>query len=72
MSRHNSTTSSMSTVSATGTYRRAPSLSSQLPLQHTNINGAAPSAFTHNSKLGVSNSSTQKRRLSLFPSLQSR
>ncbi|XP_027015676.1 abl interactor 1a isoform X2 [Tachysurus fulvidraco] len=49
MSRHNSTTSSMSTVSATGTYRRAPSLSSQLPLQHTNINGAAPSAFTHNS-----------------------
>ncbi|KAF4087774.1 hypothetical protein AMELA_G00074430 [Ameiurus melas] len=49
MSRHNSTTSSMSTVSATGTYRRAPSLSSQLPLQHTNINGAAPAAFTHNS-----------------------
>ncbi|XP_060725537.1 abl interactor 1a isoform X7 [Tachysurus vachellii] len=49
MSRHNSTTSSMSTVSATGTYRRAPSLSSQLPLQHTNVNGAAPSAFTHNS-----------------------
>ncbi|XP_017337168.1 abl interactor 1a isoform X6 [Ictalurus punctatus] len=49
MSRHNSTTSSMSTVSATGTYRRAPSLSSQLPLQHTNVNGAAPAAFTHNS-----------------------
>ncbi|XP_060778527.1 abl interactor 1a isoform X2 [Neoarius graeffei] len=49
MSRHNSTTSSMSTVSATGTYRRAPSLSSQLPLQHTNVNGAAPATFTHNS-----------------------
>ncbi|TSO57272.1 Abl interactor 1 [Bagarius yarrelli] len=52
MSRHNSTTSSMSTVSATGTYRRAPLpslLSSQLPLQHTNVNGAAPAAFTHNS-----------------------
>ncbi|XP_058242176.1 abl interactor 1a isoform X3 [Hemibagrus wyckioides] len=49
MSRHNSTTSSMSTASATGTYRRAPSLSSQLPLQHTNVNGAAPAAFTHNS-----------------------
>ncbi|KAK3571381.1 hypothetical protein QTP86_010321 [Hemibagrus guttatus] len=49
MSRHNSTTSSMSTVSATGTYRRAPSLSSQLPLQHINVNGAAPATFTHNS-----------------------
>ncbi|KAM9488312.1 abl interactor 1a isoform 2-T2 [Clarias gariepinus] len=49
MSRHNSTTSSMSTVSATGTYRRAPSVSSQLPLQHINVNGAAPATFTHNS-----------------------
>ncbi|XP_046703298.1 abl interactor 1a isoform X7 [Silurus meridionalis] len=49
MSRHNSTTSSMSTASATGTYRRAPSLSSQLPLQHANVNGAAPAVFTHNS-----------------------
>ncbi|XP_062847200.1 abl interactor 1a isoform X7 [Trichomycterus rosablanca] len=49
MSRHNSTTSSMSTVSATGTYRRAPSVSSQLPLQLTHINGAAPTAHTNNS-----------------------
>ncbi|XP_076827128.1 abl interactor 1a isoform X7 [Brachyhypopomus gauderio] len=48
-SRHNSTVSSVSTVSATGTYRRAPSVSSQFPLQQTHVNGSAPAAYAHNS-----------------------
>ncbi|XP_056593625.1 abl interactor 1a isoform X6 [Triplophysa dalaica] len=39
ISRHNSTTSSVSMVSATGTYRRAPSVSSQFSLQQTHVNG---------------------------------
>ncbi|XP_050954210.1 abl interactor 1a isoform X4 [Labeo rohita] len=39
ISRHNSTTSSVSMVSATGTYRRAPSVSSQFPLQQPHVNG---------------------------------
>uniref|UniRef100_A0AAR2LHY0 Abl interactor 1 n=2 Tax=Pygocentrus nattereri TaxID=42514 RepID=A0AAR2LHY0_PYGNA len=44
ISRHNSTTSSVSMVSATGTYRRAPSVSSQFPLQqpHVNVSVAPP------------------------------
>ncbi|XP_022518439.2 abl interactor 1a isoform X5 [Astyanax mexicanus] len=50
ISRHNSTTSSVSMVSATGTYRRAPSVSSQFPLpQQPHVNGAAPQAYTQNS-----------------------
>ncbi|KAI7792484.1 putative abl interactor 1, partial [Triplophysa rosa] len=39
ISRHNSTTSSVSMVSATGTYRRAPSVSSQFSMQQTHVNG---------------------------------
>ncbi|XP_016324955.1 abl interactor 1 isoform X2 [Sinocyclocheilus anshuiensis] len=39
ISRHSSTTSSVSTVSATGTYRRAPSISSQFSLQQPHVNG---------------------------------
>ncbi|KAJ8337056.1 hypothetical protein SKAU_G00382760 [Synaphobranchus kaupii] len=40
ISRHNSTTSSVSTVSATGTYRRAPSVTSQFAVQQQpHING---------------------------------
>ncbi|XP_065150733.1 abl interactor 1a isoform X1 [Paramisgurnus dabryanus] len=39
ISRHNSTTSSVSMVSATGTYRRAPSVSSQFSLQQPHVNG---------------------------------
>uniref|UniRef100_A0A8C2IPE9 Abl interactor 1 n=1 Tax=Cyprinus carpio TaxID=7962 RepID=A0A8C2IPE9_CYPCA len=39
ISRHSSTTSSVSMVSATGTYRRAPSVSSQFSLQQPHING---------------------------------
>ncbi len=38
ISRHN-TTSSVSMVSATGTYRRAPSVSSQFSLQQPHVNG---------------------------------
>ncbi|XP_036437837.1 abl interactor 1a isoform X2 [Colossoma macropomum] len=49
ISRHNSTTSSVSMVSATGTYRRAPSVSAQFPLQQPHVNGAAPAAYTQNS-----------------------
>ncbi|XP_017560903.1 abl interactor 1a isoform X6 [Pygocentrus nattereri] len=49
ISRHNSTTSSVSMVSATGTYRRAPSVSSQFPLQQPHVNGAAPVVYTQNS-----------------------
>ncbi|XP_064862959.1 abl interactor 1-like isoform X3 [Oncorhynchus nerka] len=37
ISRHNSTTSSVSMVSATGTYRRAPSVTSQFSLQQQQI-----------------------------------
>ncbi|KAL1006317.1 hypothetical protein UPYG_G00070730 [Umbra pygmaea] len=59
ISRHNSTTSSVSMVSATGTYRRAPSVSSQLSLQQQQavqqqqiqqpyINGGTP-AYPQNS-----------------------
>ncbi|XP_030623153.1 abl interactor 1a isoform X15 [Chanos chanos] len=48
ISRHNSTTSSVSTVSATGTYRRAPSVTSQFSLQQPHINGGTP-AFSQNS-----------------------
>ncbi|XP_014036643.1 abl interactor 1 isoform X14 [Salmo salar] len=60
ISRHNSTTSSVSMVSATGTYRRAPSVSSQFSLQQQAlqlqqqqiqqpyINGGTP-AYPHNS-----------------------
>ncbi|XP_024248584.1 abl interactor 1 isoform X11 [Oncorhynchus tshawytscha] len=61
ISRHNSTTSSVSMVSATGTYRRAPSVSSQFSLQQQQalqlqqqqiqqpyINGGTP-AYPHNS-----------------------
>uniref|UniRef100_A0A674AQ35 Abl-interactor 1a n=1 Tax=Salmo trutta TaxID=8032 RepID=A0A674AQ35_SALTR len=51
ISRHNSTTSSVSMVSATGTYRRAPSVTSQYSLQHkTHVvpNLILPlSSFTH-------------------------
>uniref|UniRef100_A0A8C1YJ30 Abl interactor 1 n=1 Tax=Cyprinus carpio TaxID=7962 RepID=A0A8C1YJ30_CYPCA len=39
ISRHSSTTSSVSMVSATGTYRRAPSVSSQFSLQQPHVNG---------------------------------
>ncbi|XP_059390674.1 abl interactor 1-like isoform X3 [Carassius carassius] len=39
ISRHGSSTSSVSMVSATGTYRRAPSVSSQFSLQQPHING---------------------------------
>ncbi|XP_061111383.1 abl interactor 1 isoform X5 [Conger conger] len=39
ISRHNSTTSSVSTVSATGTYRRAPSVTSQFSVQQPHVNG---------------------------------
>ncbi|XP_051969513.1 abl interactor 1a isoform X5 [Xyrauchen texanus] len=39
ISRHNSATSSASMISATGTYRRAPSVSSQFSLQQTHVNG---------------------------------
>ncbi|KAI1902247.1 hypothetical protein AGOR_G00042740 [Albula goreensis] len=39
ISRHNSTTSSVSTVSATGTYRRAPSVTSQFAVQQPHLNG---------------------------------
>ncbi|XP_055037508.1 abl interactor 1a isoform X2 [Misgurnus anguillicaudatus] len=39
ISRHNSTTSSVSMVSATGTYRRAPSVSSQFSMQQPHVNG---------------------------------
>ncbi|KAJ8375818.1 hypothetical protein SKAU_G00063980 [Synaphobranchus kaupii] len=42
ISRHNSTTSSVSTVSATGTYRRAPSVTSQFSVQQPHINGGPP------------------------------
>ncbi|XP_028972079.1 abl interactor 1a isoform X8 [Esox lucius] len=45
ISRHNSTTSSASMVSATGTYRRAPSVSSQFSLQQQQqpyVNGGTP------------------------------
>ncbi|KAK1795068.1 hypothetical protein P4O66_009915 [Electrophorus voltai] len=48
-SRHNSTASSVSTVSATGTYRRAPSVSSQFLPQQTHVNGAAPGTYAQNS-----------------------
>ncbi|XP_026873571.2 abl interactor 1a isoform X6 [Electrophorus electricus] len=48
-SRHNSTVSSVSTVSATGTYRRAPSVSSQFLPQQTHVNGAAPGTYAQNS-----------------------
>ncbi|XP_041736270.1 abl interactor 1a isoform X7 [Coregonus clupeaformis] len=62
ISRHNSTTSSVSMVSATGTYRRAPSVTSQFSLQQQQalqlqqqqqiqqpyINGGTP-AYPHNS-----------------------
>nr|XP_046211886.1 abl interactor 1-like isoform X9 [Oncorhynchus gorbuscha] len=62
ISRHNSSTSSVSMVSATGTYRRAPSVSSQFSLQQQQqslqlqqqqiqqpyINGGTP-AYPHNS-----------------------
>ncbi|XP_048866225.1 abl interactor 1 isoform X2 [Brienomyrus brachyistius] len=39
ISRHNSSTSSVSTLSATGTYRRAPSVSSQFSLPQAHVNG---------------------------------
>nr|XP_023697514.1 abl interactor 1 isoform X1 [Paramormyrops kingsleyae] len=39
ISRHNSSTSSASTLSATGTYRRAPSVSSQFSLPQPHVNG---------------------------------
>ncbi|XP_036374466.1 abl interactor 1 isoform X3 [Megalops cyprinoides] len=39
ISRHNSTTSSVSTISATGTYRRAPSVTSQFSVQQPHVNG---------------------------------
>uniref|UniRef100_A0A671QCM0 Abl interactor 1-like n=1 Tax=Sinocyclocheilus anshuiensis TaxID=1608454 RepID=A0A671QCM0_9TELE len=39
ISRHSSTTSSVSMVSATGTYRRAPAVSSQFSLQQPHVNG---------------------------------
>ncbi|NP_001315356.1 abl interactor 1a [Danio rerio] len=42
VSRHNSSNSSVSMVSATGTYRRAPSVSSQFSLQQPHINGGTP------------------------------
>ncbi|XP_018596655.1 abl interactor 1a isoform X3 [Scleropages formosus] len=48
ISRHGSTTSSVSTVSATGTYRRAPSVSAQFPTQQPHINGG-PSVYPQNS-----------------------
>ncbi|XP_029517087.1 abl interactor 1 isoform X11 [Oncorhynchus nerka] len=62
ISRHNSSTTSVSMVSATGTYRRAPSVSSQFSLQQQQqalqlqqqqiqqpyINGGTP-AYPHNS-----------------------
>uniref|UniRef100_A0A673X5P6 Abl-interactor 1b n=1 Tax=Salmo trutta TaxID=8032 RepID=A0A673X5P6_SALTR len=49
VSRHNSTTSSASMVSATGTYRRAPSGSSHFSMsQQPHLNGAeAKTLFTH-------------------------
>ncbi|XP_016131503.1 abl interactor 1a isoform X4 [Sinocyclocheilus grahami] len=39
ISRHSSTTSSVSMVSATGTYRRAPAVSAQFSLQQPHVNG---------------------------------
>ncbi|KAG7487458.1 hypothetical protein MATL_G00023620 [Megalops atlanticus] len=42
MSRHNSATSSISTASATGTYRRAPSVTSQFSAQQPHVNGGPP------------------------------
>ncbi|XP_035271409.1 abl interactor 1-like isoform X2 [Anguilla anguilla] len=48
ISRHNSTTSSVSTVSATGTYRRAPSVTSQFSVQQPHINGG-PQVYPQNS-----------------------
>ncbi|XP_061096067.1 abl interactor 1-like isoform X2 [Conger conger] len=48
ISRHNSTTSSVSMVSATGTYRRAPSVTSQFSVQQPHVNGG-PQAFPQNS-----------------------
>ncbi|KAJ8396814.1 hypothetical protein AAFF_G00014130 [Aldrovandia affinis] len=42
ISRHNSTTSSVSMVSATGTYRRAPSVTSHFSVQQPHINGGPP------------------------------
>nr|XP_061810067.1 abl interactor 1-like isoform X2 [Nerophis lumbriciformis] len=52
ISRHNPANSSASTVSATGTYRRAPSVTSQFSLQQQqqqpHINGGTP-AYSHNS-----------------------
>nr|XP_023697517.1 abl interactor 1 isoform X4 [Paramormyrops kingsleyae] len=51
ISRHNSSTSSASTLSATGTYRRAPSVSSQFSLPQPHVNGGPvypPNAITDN------------------------
>uniref|UniRef100_UPI003AAB5582 abl interactor 1a isoform X10 n=1 Tax=Centroberyx gerrardi TaxID=166262 RepID=UPI003AAB5582 len=42
ISRHNPSNSSVSMVSATGTYRRAPSVTSQFSLQQPHINGGTP------------------------------
>lgn len=47
ISRHNSnTSSSVSMVSATGTYRRAPSVSSQFSLQQPHVNGGTNASKT--------------------------
>ncbi|XP_061613855.1 abl interactor 1a isoform X4 [Phyllopteryx taeniolatus] len=50
ISRHNPANSSVSTVSATGTYRRAPSVTSQFSFQQQlpHVNGGTP-AYSHNS-----------------------
>ncbi|KAJ8278102.1 hypothetical protein GJAV_G00083840 [Gymnothorax javanicus] len=48
ISRHNSTTSSVSMVSATGTYRRAPSVTSQFSVQQPHVNGG-PQVYAQNS-----------------------
>lgn len=47
ISRHNSnTSSSVSMVSATGTYRRAPSVSSQFSMQQPHVNGGTNASKT--------------------------
>ncbi|KAG9356105.1 hypothetical protein JZ751_000949 [Albula glossodonta] len=57
ISRHNSTTSSVSTVSATGTYRRAPSVTSQFAVQQPHLNGGP--VYPQNSTVAVTSRSIE-------------
>lgn len=77
ISRHNPSNSSVSMVSATGTYRRAPSVTSQFSLQQQqlqlqqqqlqqqqpHINGGTPGYVQNSSKAPVSPSLTLKPEL---------